>query len=93
MSWKPEDRAERFPEAQRGWEIIGAMVKRRRMALGWSQRDLQDATGFHQSSISRLERGILAGIRFSTFARIVSLMNGLDIDAPHPALRRPRWWE
>jgi transcriptional regulator with XRE-family HTH domain len=93
VSWKPEYRAARFPEAQRGWEIIGAMVKRRRIALGWSQRDLQDATGFHQSSISRLERGVLAGIRFSTFARLVSLMNGLDIDAPPPPSARRRWWD
>jgi len=78
MAWTAEDRERRFPEVQLGWEILGAMVKRRRVALGWSQRDLQRASGLHQTGVSRLERGILSGIRFSMFARVVAAMNGLD---------------
>jgi predicted transcriptional regulator len=93
MPWKAEDRERRFPDVQRGWELLGAMVKRRRMALGWSQRDVQRATGFHQSGVSRLERGILSGIRFSTFARVVAAMNGLDPQAPHPRRRMQDWWD
>jgi DNA-binding Xre family transcriptional regulator len=93
MVWTAEDRERRFPEVQRGWEILGAMVKRRRAVIGWSQRDLQRASGLHQSGVSRLERGILSGIRFSTFARVVAAMNGLDPSAPHPPRARWDWWD
>ena len=93
MAWKAEDRERRFPEVQRGWELLGAAVKRRRIAIHWSQRDLQRASGLNQSAISRLERGILSGIRFSTFARLVAAMNGLDPERPHPPRRPPHWWD
>jgi DNA-binding Xre family transcriptional regulator len=93
MAWTAEARERRFPEVQRGWELLGAAVKRRRIAMRWSQRDLQRASGLHQSAISRLERGILSGIRFSTFARLVAAMNGLDPERPHPPLRPPHWWD
>ena len=93
MAWKAEDRERRFPEVQRGWELLGAAVKRRRIAIHWSQRDLQRASGLNQSAISRLERGILSGIRFSTFARLVATMNGLDPESPHPPRRPPHWWD
>jgi len=93
MAWTAEDRERRLPDVQRGWEILGAMVLRRRRAIGWSQRDLQRASGLHQSGVSRLERGILSGIRFSTFARVVTAMNGLDPEAPRPPGRPPTWWD
>jgi transcriptional regulator with XRE-family HTH domain len=73
--------------------LLGAAVKRRRVAIGWSQRDLQRASGLNQSAISRLERGILSGIRFSTFARVVAAMNGLELDRPRPPRRPPHWWD
>jgi transcriptional regulator with XRE-family HTH domain len=72
--------------------LLGGAVKRRRQAIGWSQRDLQRASGLNQSAISRLERGILSGIRFSTFARVVASMNGLEVDRPRPPQRPPYWW-
>jgi DNA-binding Xre family transcriptional regulator len=93
MAWTAEDRERRFPEVQRGWELIGASVKRRRLAIGWSQRDLQRASGLHQSAISRLENGRLSGIRFSTFARLVAAMNGLDPAAPRPPQRAWHRWD
>jgi DNA-binding Xre family transcriptional regulator len=93
MAWTVEARERRFPEVQRGWELLGAAVKRRRIAINWSQRDLQRASGLHQSAISRLERGILSGVRFSTFARLVAAMNGLDPERPHPPPRPPHWWD
>ena len=93
MAWTAEARERRFPEVQRGWELLGAAVKRRRIAINWSQRDLQRASGLHQSAISRLERGILSGSRFATFARLVAAMNGLDTERPHPPLRPPHWWD
>lgn len=87
MHWTAEDRERRFPEVQRGWELIGAAVKRRRFAIRWSQRDLERASGIDQTVISRLENGRLSGLRFSRFARLVAAMNGLDPEAPHPPLR------
>jgi DNA-binding Xre family transcriptional regulator len=92
MAWTVESRDRRFPEVQRGWELLGSMVKSRRIAVRWSQRDLQRATGIHQSAISRLERGVLSGIRFSTFARIVAALNGLDVERPHPPPPPPYRW-
>ena len=47
MAWTAEARERRFPEVQRGWELLGLAVKRRRIALGWSQRDLQRASGLN----------------------------------------------
>ena len=93
MAWSASDRERLEPEVQRGWEIFGAMVKRRRLTIAWSQRDLMRASGIDQSAISRLENGRLSGLRFSRFARLVTAMNGLDPDAPHPPLRMLRIWQ
>ena len=93
MAWSREARERRFPEVQRGWELVGKAVKRRRSALHWSQRDLERVSGVDQTVISRLENGILPGIRFSRFARLVEAMNGLDVDRPHPPPPRGYWWE
>ena len=89
MAWNPVERSDRDPELQRGWEIIEAMVKRRRSRIGWSQRDLARACGLAQSAISRLETGKLSGVRFGRFAKLVAAMGGLDPDAPHPPM--PTW--
>ena len=89
MAWNPEARFDREPDVQRGWEIVGAMVRRRRIRIAWSQRDLASACGLDQSAVSRLETGKLSGVRFSRFARLVAAMNGLDPEAAHPP--RPLW--
>jgi DNA-binding Xre family transcriptional regulator len=91
MAWTAQGRGEREPKVQLGWEIVGRMVKRRRVALRWSQRDLQAASGVSQTVISRLENGVLSGLRFARFARLVAAMHGLDLDAPHPP--RPHVWD
>lgn len=94
MAWTQVGRMDRDPELQRGWEIIGAMVKRRRTMIGWSQRDLSRASGLAQSAISRLETGKLSGVRFGRFAKLVAAMGGLDLAAPHPPRRHTvfdRW--
>ena len=89
MAWTAENRRARHPEVQAGWELIGAMVKRRRRALGWTQRELSWRCGLDQAAICRLERGTLHGLRFRRFVAIVAAMNGLDVAAPAPE-RRPR---
>jgi hypothetical protein len=93
MVWTAEARERRFPEVQRGWKLLGAAVKRRRIPLRWSQRDLERVSGVDQTVISRLENGVLSGMRFSRFARLVAAMNGLDVDRPHPPSPRRMWWD
>ena len=93
MAWTVEARERRFPEVQLGWEMLGAAVRRRRITLHWSQRDLERVSGVDQTVISRLENGVLSGIRFSRFARLVAAMNGLDVDRPHPPPPRRMWWD
>ncbi|MEO5885832.1 MAG: helix-turn-helix transcriptional regulator [Candidatus Limnocylindrales bacterium] len=85
-----DDRLRRDPEGQRGCELIGAMVKRRRFQVGWSQRSLSAMSGVSQSMISRLENGRLRGISFGRFGRLIAALNGLDRDAPLPRLSRQR---
>lgn len=82
--WTPERRRTTDPDIQLGWELIGRMVRRRRLALRWSQRDLAFAGRLDQSIISRLENGRLPGLRIARFARLVAALGGLEVDAPHP---------
>jgi transcriptional regulator with XRE-family HTH domain len=67
--------------------MVGRMVKRRRHALGWTQRELSRRCGLDQAAICRLERGTLQGLRFKRFVAIVAAMNGLDLGAPAPVRR------
>jgi transcriptional regulator with XRE-family HTH domain len=73
---------------QRGYEHIGAMVKRRRVRASMSQRELERLTGIDQSVISRLENGKQYGLRWSRFARLVGVLEGLD----EPARSPTPWW-
>jgi len=77
---------EHDPLAQRGCMLLGAMVRRRRIEIAWTQRDLERAARVSQSMISRLETGQLRGIRFGRLGRIIASMNGLDPSAPRPAI-------
>lgn len=87
MPWNIHSRRERHPEIQLGWEIVGAMVKRRRTVLGWTQRELSRRCGLAQSAICRLETGQLRGLRFKRFVGIVVAMGGLDPGLPVPPSR------
>jgi transcriptional regulator with XRE-family HTH domain len=85
MTWwsgRPRD-----PQEQHGFELIGAEVRRRRLALGWTQRTLEAHSGIDQTVISKLENGKQYGIRWSRFARLVDALGGLGplpTRAPHP---------
>jgi len=87
MTWDPNQwPADR--RVQRGLDLIGGTVKRRRLRLALSQRQLQRLSGVQQSGISRLENGKLTGLRWQRFARIVDALDGLEYAAP-PAPHRP----
>lgn len=68
-------------------QLIGAAMRRRRERLGWSQRDLGRRTGVDQSTISRLENGVRCGLRWSRFAAVVAVLDGLDFDTSNEPAR------
>jgi transcriptional regulator with XRE-family HTH domain len=76
MAW---DQRPRDPHQQRGFEMIGAMIKRRRLSLGWTQRYLEARAGIDQTVISRIENGLQYGLRWSRFAELVGALGGLDV--------------
>jgi transcriptional regulator with XRE-family HTH domain len=88
MVWpvRPRDQ-----EQQDGFDAVGAMVRRRRVWLGWSQRYLEMRSGVDQTVISRIENGKRYGIRWSRFATLIGAMGGLDIpDATVTPRPKPR---
>ena len=84
MGWESFDVRRADPFMVVGTRLLGQMVAARRNDLGWSQRDLARHVGCHQSVISRLERGLLLGIRYRRFARIVAVLGGLVPDGSPP---------
>ena len=68
----------------RGMTMLGEMVRRRRVRLGWSQRYLAERSGISQSVISRLETARIKGMKIRRFACLVSVMGGLDPSLPPP---------
>ncbi len=71
-----------------GYEAIGVMIRRRRLAHSMTQRELERRAGIDQTVISRLENGKQYGLRWSRFATLVGVLGGLDgpLNAPVP------WW-
>ena len=86
MTWfgRPRD-----PQEQHGFDLIGAAIKRRRVALGWTQRLLEAQSGVDQTVISRIENGKQYGIRWSRFALLVDALGGFG--APTGPAGRELW--
>jgi transcriptional regulator with XRE-family HTH domain len=79
----------RHETEQRGYDLIGAMLKRRRVLAGLTQRELERLTRIDQTVISRLENGRQYGLRWSRFAILVATLDGLDDATAAPP---PPWW-
>ncbi len=71
-------RRPRGPQQQAGFDLIGISIKRRRLALGWTQRYLEMMSGIDQTVISRIENGKQYGLRWSRLAELVEALGGLD---------------
>jgi transcriptional regulator with XRE-family HTH domain len=76
---------------QRGWVLLGAAIRRRRLSLQWTQRVLEAESGIDQTVISRVENGKQYGLRWSRFAELVDALGGLDARGfeARPPLPRP----
>ena len=86
MTWfgRPRD-----PQEQHGFDLIGVEIKRRRLALGWTQRMLEAQSGIDQTVISRIENGKQYGIRWSRFALLVDALGGFGVRGRPWAPARP----
>ncbi len=67
----------------RGLQIIGRALYEARRRAGLTQRRLAYICGVHQSTISRLERGRLNGIRLKKLALIVAALESLSVVDPY----------
>ena len=61
-----------------GLMLVGQVVYEARRRAGISQRHLGRVAGVHQSTISRLERGHLNGLRLKRLARILARLEQLS---------------
>jgi transcriptional regulator with XRE-family HTH domain len=75
---------------QRGWHLLGAAIRRRRLSLGWTQRVLEAESGVDQTVISRIENGKQYGLRWSRLAELVDALGGLDARGLEDSRPRPR---
>ena len=76
-------------------QICGERIRRRRMALGWTQQEFAKVTGIPYPTLSRIEHGEQS----MHYERVVALADVLDVstdyllnrtDDPTPAKKRPR---
>jgi len=75
------------PTVQLGMSVLGELVRRARRAAGLSQRRLAQLCMLNQSTISRLENGLLRHLRFTTLARLLGILNDPLLGSP-PRLTR-----
>jgi transcriptional regulator with XRE-family HTH domain len=81
---------------QVGRLVVGSAVLQYRRRKGWSQRQLSWLVGVHQTTISRLEKGTISGMRYSTLVRILGELSVpreallLEEGPPPPTRRLPR---
>jgi transcriptional regulator with XRE-family HTH domain len=84
MAW---DALPRDAQEQRGFDLLGAQIRRKRQSLGWTQRRLEAYSGIDQTVISRIENGKQYGLRWVRLARLVDALDGLE--PGRPAFERP----
>jgi DNA-binding XRE family transcriptional regulator len=66
-----------------GMELLGGWIREARVRAGMTQAQLARLAGVHQSTLSRLERGRLDGLRLHRLAAIIAVLDsrlGDDLD-------------
>jgi transcriptional regulator with XRE-family HTH domain len=58
-----------------GMELLGRWIRESRVQAGMTQSQLARLAGMHQSTLSRLERGTLEGLRLHRLASIISVLH------------------
>jgi transcriptional regulator with XRE-family HTH domain len=77
------------PTVRRGMAVIAEVVRRGRQGAGITQLRLAEASGLHQATISRLERGLLRSMRLVRLARVIgALVEFGGLPPPTTPLRR-----
>jgi DNA-binding XRE family transcriptional regulator len=69
-----------MPHEVAGLRELGTELRLARARLGWSQRDLEYASGVDQTTISRLENGRLTHLNLVRLAALIEALRGrLDL--------------
>jgi len=66
-----------------GMELLGRWIRESRVRAGMTQAQLARLAGMHQSTLSRLERGRLDGLRLHRLAALIAVLDarlGDDLD-------------
>ncbi|HEX5824979.1 MAG TPA: helix-turn-helix domain-containing protein [Candidatus Limnocylindrales bacterium] len=79
----------RTPAVDFGLACLGQALFDARRRAGYSQSQLARVSGVHQSTISRIERGRLDGMRLRRLAVLIAALGGISIDLA--AERRDKW--
>src|SRR4051794_8076214 len=82
MTWFGQ--GHRDPQRQRGFDLFGETLRRRRRWLGWAQRQLEAYSGIDQTVISRLENGKQYGLRWARLADLIDALGGLEVGPGSP---------
>ena len=67
------------PHVVHGMQVIGSWLRAWRRRRGYTQSQLGRLCGLHQSTISRLENGRCAGLRWLRFAALVAALDGRSL--------------
>jgi transcriptional regulator with XRE-family HTH domain len=79
----------RTPAVDFGLKCLGRALFDARRRAGYSQTQLARISGVHQSTISRVERGRLDGMRLRRLAVLIAALGGISIDLA--AERKNKW--
>jgi len=58
-----------------GMDLLGRWIRESRVQAGMTQGQLARLAGMHQSTLSRLERGTLEGLRLHRLAAIIAVLH------------------
>jgi len=67
-----------------GVELLGRWIRESRLQAGMTQGQLARLAGMHQSTLSRLERGTLEGLRLHRLAAIIAVLHSRLADDLRP---------
>jgi hypothetical protein len=78
------------PEIQAEVDAIGADIRRMRIVANATQLELEDLAHLDQTSISRVERGLMPRLPLYKYARLRAAVEGRLGPIRHRPRRRPR---